>query len=242
MKLRMKKVFIFLVCVVTVSAFAGAGICLDADQARQETKKMSVMERIKKAYSDFKNRGDKKETVKETAEEVAAAAPRPADMIEEPASVGQETVAPSSRKAMTKEELLVDLKDDLEGADEIFKIVPELKLEKNKDGTSFYTYKGVKLDDMAKEDLEGLSAMIGQHLSRIRVERIERQLETVRRTQEMNRLAAPTKPPVPPSSLQSPPVIPQSSGVVSAPRPVSPPPSVQKAPPSPPLTPPSTRR
>lgn len=246
----MKSLFVGITCAVTVVAFAGLGLCIEAPQTGQAPKKAGVIEKIKNAYSDFKDRDKKKEAAKE--------APKP--KIAQPKAVQPEETQPKEVQPrtvmyaeMTKEEMLSEIKDDLETVDEIFDAVPGLKAEKDKDGKIFYTYNGVKLGEMGKEELGGLFTKVSQSATRFRTERIQRQLETVRRTERLTTKLAPTTPaapsgpsqtsriPTPPPLVQKPASPPPSPSIVSRP-PLPAPPSAPPRVPSPPSPPPSTKR
>ncbi len=127
-------------------------------------------------------------------------------------------------KEMTKEEMLAELKEDLADNDEVFDAVPELKASAGKNGKAIYTYKGTVLDELSKEDLANLYVRLRQTLTKIRTDRIQRQLETVKRVERLQRIATPPQPPRIPVQVQ-PPRIPAAA------------PSAPKAPPSPPSVP-----
>ncbi len=243
----MKSLFVGITCAVTVVAFAGLGLCIEAPQTGQAPKKAGVIEKIKKAYSDFKDRDKKKEVAKE-ADKPKVAQPKAVQPEEtQPKEVQPRTVMYTE---MTKEEMLSEIKDDLETLDEILDGMPALKAEKGKDGKIFYTYNGVKLDEMGKEELGGLFTKVSQSATRFRTERIERQLETGRRTQRLTEKAAPVTPVTPsgPASVSIPPSPPSVPKLPSQPaqpsiaKPQSLPPSAPSRVPSPPPPPPSTKR
>jgi len=136
--------------------------------------------------------------------------------------VGALPKAQAPAKEMTKEEMLAELKEDLADNDEVFDSVPELKASAGKNGKAIYTYKGTVLDELSKEDLANLYVRLRQTLTRIRTERIQRQLETVRRVERLQRVVAPPQPPQPPRAPSVPPSMPRAP---SAPRAPSSPPS-----------------
>ncbi len=94
------------------------------------------------------------------------------------------------KEEMTRDEMFADLKESIEEDDEIFDMVPELKAEKDKDGKFYYTFKGIRLEKLSKEDLDKLLARVNQVLVKLRTDRIQNQLETVKRVQNIQRMSA----------------------------------------------------
>ncbi|MCX5666546.1 MAG: hypothetical protein NT036_05895 [Candidatus Omnitrophica bacterium] len=175
----------------------------------QEAKKVGMLERIKKSYNDFRNRGQQKPQVlkKESL---------PIKPIERPKAI-------VPKKELTKEEKLAEFKEDLAVNEEVFDMVPGLKAEKDPDGKALYTFNGMKLEDLSKEDLDGIFSKAGQVMVRLRTERIQRQLDTVNRAQALQRPAAAPQLPRIPAQAQSTRI---PSAPPSAPRPPSLPPAV----------------
>ena len=133
------------------------------------------------------------------------------------------------KKELTRDEMLVELKDDLaDSSDELFEVMPFIKAEKGADGKFTYTCQGVKLDDLSEEELKSLFLKVRQANTKLRTERIQHQLETVRRAQELANSVATSKPQMP-AAVPQPPRVPQT-------------PAPAPKPPSPPPEPPSTRR
>lgn len=150
-----------------------------------------------------------------------------------PQAATNKAEAPKARvpkKDMTREEMILELKEDLKHDEELFDLFPDMKSKKGDDGNVYFTFKGVKIEDMPKEDIDNLLTKVRQALTKIRTDRIERQLEIVRRVERINRTAAP---------LQSPRI---PAAPPSAPRAVSAPPSPPSAPRSPSIPPPPPRR
>jgi hypothetical protein len=165
-----------------------------------KNEKVSVLQKIKNAYNNFRNRQQQKSQVVKN------------EVSEEPpiSKVQSET------KEATKEEMLAELKEDLAYNDEVFDAVPELKAGTGQNGNVVYTYNNTVLDGLSKEDLAKLYSRVRQALVKIRTERIQRQLETIRQAERLPKTV---------NSPQSPPRVPAA------------PPSVPKAPPSPPSVP-----
>ena len=124
----------------------------------------------------------------------------------------------------TKEEMLTDIKNNLKAYDEIFNSMPALKAQKDEAGNFFYTYKGIKLEDMSAEDLKKISLRIGQLAVKIRTENIQRQLNTIKNAQKLQGAGSQGAPGAVRTPAQ-PPHVPPSV------------PAVPKAPPAPPASP-----
>lgn len=126
--------------------------------------------------------------------------------------------AEPAKKELTKSEVLDNLKIELEQNDEVFDMIPELKAQKDNEGKTLYTFKGVKLDDLTKEDLDKISKQVNHAITVIQSDRIQGQLETIRRTQNVQRMTVPPQSPRIPAAAQpssasrtppSPPTVPQ---------------------------------
>ena len=117
--------------------------------------------------------------------------------------------AQPKEKEMTKEEMLTELKEDLADNDEVFGAVVELKAKTGQNGNAVYTYKDTALDELSKEDLAKLFTRVRQALVKIRADRVQKQLETIRQAERLQRPANPPQPPripvVPPSVPRTPP-------------------------------------
>lgn len=225
-----KRLGIELVCVALVIGVASIGICAEPAQSKQVPNKMSMLEKAKKAFDDFKNKNKKAGVVK------ASPAPQPKPV----------------KAEMTKEEMIAGIKKNLETANEIISAAPGLKSEKDNEGKVFYTYNDLKLEDTGKEDLQRLFTRVSQAAVKYRTERIEKQLQSVRQAQQATKTAAgagkttgPAAPPTMPGALKTPtpgraPAIPSSlatppSAVARTPSAsVANPPSTPSAPPAPP--------
>ncbi len=195
----------------TVVAVAAIYLTLSAGFVNaEEVKKVGILERIKKSYNDFKKRGQQKTQV--VKKEALPLKPVNQPMVKTP------------KKEMTKEDLLAAVKEELAGNEEVFDMVPGLKADKDADGKVFYTYKGMKLEDLSKEDLSGLLTRAGQAMVRVRTERIQNQLDAARRVQTLQR----------PATV---PQLPRIPTQVQLPRTPSAPPSAPRTPPSPPTAP-----
>ena len=183
--------------------------------------KVGILQRVKNAYNNFRNKQQQNpQAVSEEEPKAAASVQKaaPAPKAEAPKAEGLK--APVEKKEMTRDEMLADLKESLSEDDEIFDVVPELKAVKEKDGKVYYTFKGMKLEELSKEDLDKLLVRVHQTVVRMRTDRIQRQLETVRRTQNLQGLSAT---PQAPPKVQQPPRAP--SQPASPPRlPAAPPP------------------
>lgn len=136
----------------------------------------------------------------------------------------QEKAKEKEVKEPTKEDFLLRLKMMLEHEDEIIGFVPGLKKEKDAQGVVSYTYKGARVEDLNDKDLRTLYAKVQNELNRIRMERLNKQLEAIRQAEQSRRAAEqaskaprvmtpppqpPRTPPQPPSTPKPPPAPPQ---------------------------------
>ncbi|MDP2912635.1 MAG: hypothetical protein Q8N91_01330 [Candidatus Omnitrophota bacterium] len=182
-----------------------------------------------------------------TAEKTAAKAV-PADnkkivRLEEPAIPGAEekTVDNKPAKEITQQEFVQHLEETLDYDDEALGAIPELKKEEG----GFYTYNGVKLEDLDREKLNTVFSRIQNEIGRIRTERLNQQLESIRQAQQANMAAQQaaripavfTLPPKPPQVPQPPPSPPQIPMTPQVPQPPPNPPQVPRQPPQPPAPP-----
>jgi len=204
-----------------VLAFSAAAIL--AAENEQTPQKPSLMGKIKKTYSDFKNRNQENAAAMPAAAQASKIKPK-------------KMPAGKTREDMTKEEILADIKDDLKNGEEIFNTLQGLKAEKDSGDKIFYTFNDVKLEDMTREELASLAGKIGQIAVRFRTERIQSQLNIAKRAGIAG----------PPAAV----VVPGQGGAALVPRIVQPsqqplrnttPPLVSR-PPSAPPAPPSARR
>ena len=123
-----------------------------------------------------------------------------------------------------KSELIKNIGDNLDGEDEAISVIQGLKKESLGKGSPYYTYNGVKLEDMDVETLKKLNDRVGSEVARIRTDMINRQLETVRQAQRVTDAArqaaripaavtqppqTPPRPPQMPPSVEQPPNAPQ---------------------------------
>lgn len=129
-------------------------------------------------------------------------------------------------KDMTREEMISELKEELKFNEELFDLFPDIKSKKDGDGNIYFTLKEIKIEDMPKEDIDNLLIKVRQALTKIKTDRIERQLEIVRRVERLNRAASPLQSPRAPAAPPSSPSVPSAPpSPQSAPRAASAPPS-----------------
>lgn len=150
-------------------------------------------------------------------------------------TAGERTVTPGLDK-MTKEELIKDIKEGIESEDEILSYIPQLKMTKDPDGKVIITFEKdgqkVKLEDLDRETLAKIWGSINQIATKINVDRINQQLETIRQTQALQRVTRPPQamvpPPQPPRYLtpapapQAPPAVPTQASRAPQPPPQPP--------------------
>jgi hypothetical protein len=157
--------------------------------------------------------------------------PAPVKEEVEPAAPSQEKVR--AQRELTKSEMVTGIKESLEDNEEMLNFVPGLKMEKSDKGEPSYKLEGIRLEDLDKDRLKSVYIKVRQQATRIRTERLNRQMETVRRSQQLtniSRQATPRVPPVPTPipKTYTPPAVPRASNQ---------PPQVAK-PPLPPPAPP----
>ncbi len=86
-------------------------------------------------------------------------------------------------KDMTQPELVSYVKDTLGREEDVAKFIPELKKEKDSAGNVFYTYQGTKLENLDKEKLEKVVGRVRNEAVRIRTEKLNKQMATIKRAQ-----------------------------------------------------------
>ena len=133
---------------------------------------------------------------------------------------------------MTAADKIVRINKDLSAFKEILGIVPGLAKESDVVGNTYYTYQGKKLEDLDKETLNKLYSAVATQAVRLRTERLNKQLENIRRANELTRQNTQVAPRV---NIVTPPYQPPA---------FTPPPAVNQPPkqPTPPPTPPTLPR
>lgn len=160
----------------------------------------------------------------------AATAKRPDAKPVLAAPSGKNAARPAQAGNMTEKEMLEEIAEALDSEDAIIDSVPGLKKEQAEGGKSFYTFEGIKIEALGKDKMAELMNKVRQQKVRIHTENINRQLETVRRIQQIDNLsraavpqavvmppAAPRMPPVPPSASR-PPQVPRVPSAPAVPR------------------------
>jgi CxxC motif-containing protein len=128
------------------------------------------------------------------------------------------------RKDMTKSELAAEISKNLDREESILNLIPGLEKKVDPNGKEYYAYQGKKLDDLDKDTLDKILGRVRNEALRIRTDKLNRQLETVRRANAMAATASRVpRVPVPPT-INVPPQVPRSVQ----------PPSKPPAPPAPP--------
>ena len=137
-------------------------------------------------------------------------------------------------KKYTKDEMVNTIKDILDDEEEMLGFMPSMKKETDEKGLAIYRFDGTKLEDLDDVILKKLFNKVRQEVTRIRTDRLNRQLENIRRNQQLTTGAGRTPAQIP----APPPSIPQVHAAPKAPpAPPSQPPQVSR-PPSPPPAPP----
>jgi hypothetical protein len=173
---------------VVIAIFLGSSV---VHGLSSENEKMGVLQKIKNAYNDLRNRQQQKSPVPALA----------------PAKVAAPKIESPKDKEMTKDQILAELKRDLADNDELLNVVPGLKASVSKDGSIVYAYNSVALDELSREDLSGLYSRVSRSLVKIRTDRIRGQLETVRQAE---RLRGAVNPPQPSRIPAAPPSVPRT--------------------------------
>lgn len=145
-----------------------------------------------------------------------------------PAAIPAVKETKNQKREMTPDELRQYLIETLDHEAEVFSFIPELKKEKE----GVYTYKGKKVEDLDNEQLQGVFKRVQNEIVRIRTERLNRQLESIRQAQQAitnaqrasRPSAAPTPPPQPPQQIKipQPPQTPPAPPKIPAPPPQPP--------------------
>jgi hypothetical protein len=106
---------------------------------------------------------------------------------------------------MTPAELAERIKDVLLPVPEAVNSIPGLKKMKDEKGNEFYTFKGKDLETLPKSELQSILNMALNETARIRAEKINMQLDMIRRSQaavaaaqQSSRISVPAAPPQPP--------------------------------------------
>lgn len=107
------------------------------------------------------------------------------------ASVPNKQQAPDASAAKAKglkdatvDELAERITMTLDRRKEVMQFVQGLKKETDPSGASYYTLNGTRLEKMSKDSLVALYGRIQQESTRINTERINKQLESIRRAQQ----------------------------------------------------------
>ncbi|MBN2453779.1 MAG: hypothetical protein JXB40_05945 [Candidatus Omnitrophica bacterium] len=87
---------------------------------------------------------------------------------------------------MTQAEISHDMAKILDSYEEVINFIPGLTKETDSSGEIFYKYKGQKIDVIDRKTLEKVYNRIRQERTRIRIDRINRQLESIRNAQRIS--------------------------------------------------------
>jgi hypothetical protein len=110
------------------------------------------------------------------------------------------------KSELTKPEMIERIQKNLDSFNEIVGLVPGLKKETDAKGKVSYTYQGSKLEDLSKEQLAKVYSRVNNEAVRLRTDRLNKQLATIRRAEQITKQTrqsnpvykAPTKPYQPP--------------------------------------------
>jgi hypothetical protein len=110
--------------------------------------------------------------------------------------------------------MLAELNESLGETEDLIGVIPGLKAVTDRYGKVGYTYGGVAMESLSKEDLTKLLSRVRQALVKIRTDRIQKQLEIIKRTEKIQSAADMKQPPrlpaAPPSLPKAPPSIPST--------------------------------
>lgn len=126
----------------------------------------------------------------------------------EPAKEVKKAGAPKKqRKDMTKGELAADITKNLDREDAILDLVQGLEKKIDPDGKDYYTYQGGRLEDLDRDTLDNIFGRVRSEALRLRTDKLNRQIETVRRAETIQRIS---RPPLPPPVANLPPQVPRA--------------------------------
>lgn len=92
------------------------------------------------------------------------------------------------KKEFTRDEKMKAIKSNLDSFGEITNSVQGLKKEADASGAAFYTLQGTKIEDLNDDALDKLFSRVNTEAVRLRTDRLNRQLETIRRANEITRM------------------------------------------------------
>ncbi|MDD3905440.1 MAG: hypothetical protein PHS46_02790 [Candidatus Omnitrophica bacterium] len=95
--------------------------------------------------------------------------------------------AEAPQKELTKAEKLDRVNESLNNFAEIMNFIPDLKKEVDSNGKASYTFQGKKLENLDDETLGKLFGRVRNEASRIRTERVNKQLNFIRKMEQFNR-------------------------------------------------------
>lgn len=95
--------------------------------------------------------------------------------------------AEAPQKELTKAEKLERVNESLNNFAEIMNFIPDLKKEVDSNGKASYTFQGKKLENLDDETLGKLFGRVRNEASRIRTERVNKQLNFIRKMEQFNR-------------------------------------------------------
>jgi hypothetical protein len=89
----------------------------------------------------------------------------------------------AKKSELTNQELALHIKDMLNAHEDVTSYIKGLKKESAEDGSSYYTYNGVKLEALDKQALKSILGRVQSEVTRINTDRISKQIETIQQTQ-----------------------------------------------------------
>lgn len=131
--------------------------------------------------------GEATEEVVEEAIEEPSDEPAEGPAIEVADKVTEEAAAPRRLiKDMTASELAESITDSINGNPRVLNFLPSLKGQTDGAGATFYLYNGKRLDSLDREELMGILRRVKSELTRINIERINRQIAVAQQGQQLS--------------------------------------------------------
>lgn len=187
-----------------------------AFSAEKESLTQKVKDRFKPEDKTAVQAASKMQAVAKTTPEIAAPVVEP----------------PKSLDKITDEDIIGRLVKAVDRREEILNFVPGLVKERGGDGKIFYSYNGVKIDELDRASLEKLYVRVRQEAVRINTERLNKQVETINRAGALSGVGRQTSQiPRAPVVTSTPPRLPTVPTAQSLPQTPKGPPATPPAPP-----------
>ena len=110
---------------------------------------------------------------------------KPAE-VAKPAAKKEEAAKP--RKELARADKIEAIKSNLSSFEEIANLVQGLKKETDASGNVVYTFQGAKIENLSDDLLDKLFSRVSSEAVRFRTERLNRQLQTIKRANDLTRM------------------------------------------------------